>query len=84
MQIDVLEVDGKIYGFSGMYRPFVRQSAVYSKRSCLSSREAFCSAIRLTSFAGCHRYEAFQRLGRETIWCRVRKANQNTLRMHMM
>jgi sulfiredoxin len=47
--IDVLEVAGNIYGFSG-----------------------------------CHRYEAFQRLGRETILCRVRKANQSTLRMHMM
>eukprot|EP00891_Asterochloris_glomerata_P004777 jgi/Astpho2/4777/Aster-00322 len=47
--IDVLEVEGKYYGFSG-----------------------------------CHRYEAFQRLGKETIPCRVRKANRSTLRMHMM
>jgi len=47
--IDILEVDGKYYGFSG-----------------------------------CHRYEAFQRLGMEKISCKVRKANQNTLKMHMM
>lgn len=47
--IDILEVDGKYYGFSG-----------------------------------CHRYEAFQRLGIEKIPCKVRKANQNTLKMHMM
>jgi sulfiredoxin len=47
--IDVLEVDGKVYGFSG-----------------------------------CHRFEAFQRLGKETIPCRVRKATQKTLQMHLM
>lgn len=47
--IDILEVDGKYYGFSG-----------------------------------CHRYEAFQKLGIEKIPCKVRKANQNTLKMHMM
>lgn len=47
--IDILDVDGKYYGFSG-----------------------------------CHRYEAFQRLGIEKIPCKVRKANQNTLKMHMM
>eukprot|EP00898_Chlorokybus_atmophyticus_P007034 jgi/Chlat1/7331/Chrsp59S06969 len=47
--IDVLEVDGKYYGFSG-----------------------------------CHRYEAHQRLGMKTIKCRVRKATQHTLKMHMM
>lgn len=50
MQIDVLEVDGKIYGFSGMYRPFVRQSAVYSKRApvCPVARlSAVQSASRL-------------------------------------
>lgn len=28
--------------------------------------------------------QAFQRLGIETIPCKVRKANQNTLKMHMM
>lgn len=46
--IDVLEVDGKYYGFSG-----------------------------------CHRYEACQRLGKETILARVRKAPRSVLRMHM-
>eukprot|EP00899_Mesostigma_viride_P005391 jgi/Mesvir1/14853/Mv05471-RA.1 len=46
--IDVLEVDGVYYGFSG-----------------------------------CHRYEAHQRLGMETIKCRVRKATPEVLRMHM-
>eukprot|EP00887_Chlorella_sp_A99_P000713 scaffold5.g713.t1 len=47
--IDVLEVDGQIYGFSG-----------------------------------CHRFEAHQRLGRETILCRVRRANHQVLKVHMM
>lgn len=46
--IEVLEVDGKYYGFSG-----------------------------------CHRYEACQRLGKETILARVRKAPKSVLRMHL-
>mgnify|MGYP003866803787 CR=1 FL=1 len=46
--IDVLEVDGQYYGFSG-----------------------------------CHRFEACQRLGQETIRCRVRKAPASVLRMHL-
>ncbi|MBU7583932.1 MAG: ParB N-terminal domain-containing protein [Nostoc sp. TH1S01] len=45
--IDVLEVDGQYYGFSG-----------------------------------CHRYEACQRLGQETILARVRKAPRSVLKMH--
>mmetsp|Transcript_7000 Transcript_7000/g.17126 ORF Transcript_7000/g.17126 Transcript_7000/m.17126 type:complete len:169 (-) Transcript_7000:85-591(-) len=47
--IDVLEVDGTFYGFSG-----------------------------------CHRFEAFERLGRPTIPCVIRKASKEILRMHMM
>ncbi|KAL4425501.1 hypothetical protein ABPG75_009517 [Micractinium tetrahymenae] len=35
-------------------------------------------------FSGCHRFEAHQRLGREMILCRVRKANRQILRYHMM
>lgn len=46
--IDVLEVDGEYYGFSG-----------------------------------CHRYEACSRLGQETIRCRVRRAPQSVLKMHL-
>lgn len=46
--IDVLEVDGQYYGFSG-----------------------------------CHRFEACQRLGQETIRCRVRKAPRSVLQMHL-
>jgi sulfiredoxin len=46
--IDVLEVDGAYYGFSG-----------------------------------CHRYEACQRLGHETIRCRVRRAPRSVLQMHL-
>ena len=46
--IDVLEVDGQYYGFSG-----------------------------------CHRFEACQRLGKETILCRVRKAPRSVLQMHL-
>ncbi|EIE19475.1 ParB domain protein nuclease, partial [Coccomyxa subellipsoidea C-169] len=47
--IDVLEVEGQYYGFSG-----------------------------------CHRYEAHQQLGRETILCKVRRGSRTTLKMHMM
>ncbi|MDC0831709.1 chromosome partitioning protein ParB [Leptolyngbya valderiana BDU 20041] len=46
--IDVLEVDGDYYGFSG-----------------------------------CHRYEACQRLGHDTIRCRVRRAPKAVLKMHL-
>ncbi|MDY6782706.1 MAG: sulfiredoxin [Cyanobacteriota bacterium] len=46
--IDVLEVDGQYYGFSG-----------------------------------CHRYEAHQRLGKETIKCRVRRAPRSVLQQHL-
>ncbi len=46
--IEVLEVEGKYYGFSG-----------------------------------CHRYEAFVRLGRDRIPCRVRKATPAVLRLHL-
>lgn len=46
--IDVLEVEGKYYGFSG-----------------------------------CHRYEAHQRLGKETIKCRVRRAPRAVLQRHL-
>ena len=46
--IDVLEVDGQYYGFSG-----------------------------------CHRYEACQRLGKQTILARVRKAPKAVLKMHL-
>ncbi|MEL6461873.1 MAG: sulfiredoxin [Cyanobacteria bacterium J06636_27] len=46
--IDLLEVDGRYYGFSG-----------------------------------CHRFEACQRLGKETIKARVRKAPKSVLRMHL-
>jgi sulfiredoxin len=35
-------------------------------------------------FSGCHRFEAHQRLGLPTILCKVRKANQQVLKMHMM
>jgi sulfiredoxin len=46
--IDILEVEGQYYGFSG-----------------------------------CHRYEACQRLGKETILARVRKAPRSVLKMHL-
>lgn len=46
--IDVLEVGGEYYGFSG-----------------------------------CHRYEACDRLGHETISCRVRRAPRSVLQMHL-
>ena len=46
--IDVLEVEGQYYGFSG-----------------------------------CHRYEACQKLGLETIRCKVRQAPTSVLRKHL-
>jgi len=46
--IDVLEVDGQYYGFSG-----------------------------------CHRYEACQRLGLATVRCKVRRASQAVLKLHL-
>ncbi|MBE9211222.1 ParB N-terminal domain-containing protein [Plectonema cf. radiosum LEGE 06105] len=46
--IDVLEVDGEYYGFSG-----------------------------------CHRFEACQRLGKNSIKARVRKAPKSVLKMHL-
>ncbi|MGQ9837636.1 MAG: ParB N-terminal domain-containing protein [Cyanobacteriota bacterium] len=46
--IEVLEVEGQYYGFSG-----------------------------------CHRYEAFARLGKERIPCRVRKAPRAVLKLHL-
>ncbi|MFS8778410.1 sulfiredoxin [Synechococcus sp. W70.1] len=35
------------------------------------------------SFSGCHRYEAFVRLGRDRIPCRVRRATPAVLRLHL-
>ncbi|MFB2833715.1 ParB N-terminal domain-containing protein [Floridanema evergladense] len=46
--IDILEVEGKYYGFSG-----------------------------------CHRYEACQKLGKETILCRIRNAPASVLKMNL-
>lgn len=46
--IDVLEVDGQYYGFSG-----------------------------------CHRFEACQQLGQETIRCHVRRAPRSVLQRHL-
>ena len=46
--IDILEVEGQFYGFSG-----------------------------------CHRYEACNRLGYETIRCRIRRAPKSVLKMHL-
>lgn len=42
------------------------------------------AAGKYYGFSGCHRFEACQRLEKATISCRVRKANQQTLRMHLM
>ncbi|OUW27072.1 MAG: chromosome partitioning protein ParB [Synechococcus sp. TMED169] len=47
--IDLLEVDGKLYGFNG-----------------------------------CHRFEAHLNLGKESIQARVRKADQRTLKAHLI
>lgn len=35
-------------------------------------------------FNGCHRYQAHQELGKETILCKVRKANRQILKFHLM
>ncbi len=34
-------------------------------------------------FSGCHRFEAHQRLGKETIKCRVRRAPRSVLQRHL-
>jgi sulfiredoxin len=34
-------------------------------------------------FSGCHRFEACQRLGQETILCRIRRAPRSVLQAHM-
>ena len=47
--IDVLEVDGQLWGFNG-----------------------------------CHRWAAHERLGRNTIRARIRRATPQVLRMHLM
>ncbi len=47
--IDILEVEGQFYGFSG-----------------------------------CHRYEACQRLGKEMVVAKIRKAPKSVLMMHLM
>lgn len=39
--------------------------------------------LQPSRFSGCHRYEAHQRLGLETIKCRVRKATKADLMMHL-
>ena len=38
---------------------------------------------RYYGFSGCHRYEAHQRLGKETIKCRVRRAPRSVLQRHL-
>jgi len=38
----------------------------------------------LWGFNGCHRVAAHERLGRTTIHARVRRANREVLRMHLM
>ncbi|MCY7391124.1 MAG: ParB N-terminal domain-containing protein, partial [Leptolyngbyaceae cyanobacterium CAN_BIN12] len=34
-------------------------------------------------FSGCHRYEACDRLGHDTILCRVRRAPRSVLQRHL-
>jgi sulfiredoxin len=34
-------------------------------------------------FSGCHRYEAHQRLGKETIKCLIRHAPRSVLQKHL-
>ncbi|NET73068.1 MAG: ParB N-terminal domain-containing protein [Sphaerospermopsis sp. SIO1G2] len=38
---------------------------------------------RYYSFSGCHRYEACQNLGQQTILARIRKAPLSVLKMHL-
>jgi uncharacterized ParB-like nuclease family protein len=71
-----LQVDGKIYGFSGA------QTLMSEWCMCNVENDAYRTVLNL--LAGCHRFEAFQRLGKERIPCRVRKATIKTLQMHLM
>jgi sulfiredoxin len=38
---------------------------------------------KIYGFSGCHRFEAHVKLGRDTIKCRVIRATQQSLDMHM-
>jgi sulfiredoxin len=54
--------------------------------SCLSAPQIDVLLVegQYYGFSGCHRFEAHQRLGLATIKCRVRRANKQVLKMHMM
>ena len=69
--IDVLEVDGKFYGFSGCHRYEARpELRLETNRACAS-----CMPLVPP--------QAHQQLGLETIRCRVLKSNRETLQMHI-
>ena len=80
MQIDILEVDGKYYGFSGCHRYEVDQHPPMN--SCMLLVHIAYVFVVLAGAVTV--LQAFQRLGLENIPCKVRKANQSSLRMHMM
>lgn len=79
----MLEVEGNYWGFSGCHRsaavPLLGQRGVIAWRfmvlhplcSCLLPDSLWCLAPPAT-----RRFEAHQRLGREMILCRVRKATR--------
>ena len=73
--IDVLEVEGQFWGFSGEWArtPHIRAAAWAGADPRPACRPA-----------GCHRFQAHAEAGAAEILCRVRRANRATLRAHMM
>lgn len=63
--------------------PGIHNIDVYAALCCLQI-DVLLVEGQYYGFSGCHRFEAHQRLGLPTIKCRVRKANKQVLKMHMM
>lgn len=86
LQIDILEVDGKFYGFSGCHRFEVSNFHAVRAVILYTLLSSFFGSLQapLVGVADWHLLQAFQKLGIENIPCKVRKANQNTLKMHLM
>ena len=84
--IDILLVEGQYYGFSGAHlREWLLPPTdlqLHFATNCPPFHTA--AALCCPGHAGCHRFQAHQELGKETILCRVRVANRQALRFHLM
>lgn len=75
-----------------IYRPLPRQNDPVKVQALMESIQAIGQQEPIDvlevngqyyGFSGCHRFEACQRLGREKILARVRKAPRAVLKMHL-